>query len=357
MDVSVIIPVYNVEQYLDQCLLGAEANDSTSIEIIALNDGSTDGSLEILRAHAARDPRVRVIDKPNEGYGASVNRGIELASGSYIAILEPDDYVLPHMYDTLIELARSYGNPDVVKSAYWRIQDPDSPQELRVHCTYYRRIKPQRQPFTLDACPRLIMHQPSIWSALYRKDFLDERGIRFVEAPGAGWVDNPFLIETLAQASSIVYTDESFYSYRDRRPGSSTCGDTTDIALTRWNDMRDILDRLQIHDTGIEAALNRVGFRHIGIAISRCALDDPELRDRIIGAMKRMDPDVVAGMDSISKRAKERYFALTGFDPRPVSQLPYLRYLAREFAYTARVNGVRYALSRTGVLRGRGGSA
>ena len=69
MDVSVIIPVYNVEEYLDQCLLSVEDNDEVALEIICVNDGSTDGSLAIMRDHAARDGRVRIIDKENEGYG------------------------------------------------------------------------------------------------------------------------------------------------------------------------------------------------------------------------------------------------------------------------------------------------
>lgn len=220
MDVSVIIPVYNVEDYLNQCLTSVEQNNEVSLEIIAVNDGSTDGSLAIMQAHAARDSRIRVIDKENQGYGASVNRGIAESTGEYIAIVEPDDFVKPHMYDRLIAFARTFAEkPDVVKSAYWRIQDPDTPDELFCRNTYYKRIHVRKQPFTLKDAPRLIQHHPSIWTALYLRSFLDEFGIRLVECPGAGWVDNPFMIDTLARARRIVYTDECFYCYRDRVPG------------------------------------------------------------------------------------------------------------------------------------------
>lgn len=88
VDVSVIVPCYNTERYLDATLVSAEQNDRCNLEIIVLNDGSTDGSLAIMQAHAARDSRVRVIDKQNEGYGTSVNRGIKEARGTYVAILE-----------------------------------------------------------------------------------------------------------------------------------------------------------------------------------------------------------------------------------------------------------------------------
>ena len=168
MDVSVIIPIYNVEEYLDQCLTSVEQNDVISMEIICVNDGSTDGSLAIMREHEERDPRVRVIDKENQGYGASVNRGIAESTGEYVAIVEPDDFVKPHMYDRLIAFARSFDEkPDVVKSAYWRIQDPDTPDELFCRNTYYKRIHVKKQPFTLKDAPRLIQHHPSIWTALY----------------------------------------------------------------------------------------------------------------------------------------------------------------------------------------------
>ena len=103
VDVTVVIPCYNTEAYLDEALTSAEQNDCVALEILVLNDGSTDGSLEIMRAHEAADPRVRVIDKQNQGYGASVNRGIDEARGTYVAILEPDDWVEPHMYDDLFE--------------------------------------------------------------------------------------------------------------------------------------------------------------------------------------------------------------------------------------------------------------
>ena len=105
VDVSVVLPIYNAEKYLDQALSSIEVNSRVSLEIICVNDGSTDSSLTIMLDHAAHDPRIRVIDKPNQGYGASVNRGFSEARGTYLAIVEPDDYLDGPMYDDLFEFA------------------------------------------------------------------------------------------------------------------------------------------------------------------------------------------------------------------------------------------------------------
>lgn len=103
--VSVIVPIYNAEPFLDQCLKSISSQTHKNLEIICLNDGSTDESLSIMQTHAAQDNRMRVIDKPNQGYGATCNRGIEEASGQWIAIVEPDDWIEPGMYADMLAFA------------------------------------------------------------------------------------------------------------------------------------------------------------------------------------------------------------------------------------------------------------
>ena len=97
--VSIIVPMYNVAETLDQCLLSLEAQTYADLQIICMNDGSTDQSSQIARDHAARDQRIVVVDKANEGYGATCNRGIALADGEWVAIVEPDDYLDPTRYE------------------------------------------------------------------------------------------------------------------------------------------------------------------------------------------------------------------------------------------------------------------
>lgn len=85
--VSVIVPTYNTEAFLDQCLLSIRNQTHTELEILCVNDGSTDGSLAIMQRHAAEDARIRIIDKENGGYGAGCNRGIAEARGEWVSIL------------------------------------------------------------------------------------------------------------------------------------------------------------------------------------------------------------------------------------------------------------------------------
>lgn len=351
IDVSVVIPCYNTERFLDQALTSAEQNSTCNLEIIVLNDGSTDGSLRIMQEHARRDERVRVIDKANQGYGATVNRGFDEARGAYVAILEPDDWVMPRMYDVLFAYAQGFGEelPDIVKSPYWRVWMPTTPRERLLHCSYYQRIAPDVQPFKLSDCPRLVQHHPSIWSALYRRDFLRSHNIRMMEVPGAGWVDNPFLFETMCQADSIVYLDKPFYCYREDLPGSSSATRVLKLSLERWANMADVVDRVCPEDEGIRNALTVIGFRYAGEAISQGALEDEELRGMLAQTFGRMDEKNILALSNVSPQLRRLAFELSGREVPKISGLGYAEALVSEFAYSIKTNGVGFAVVRTGV--------
>ena len=93
--VSILVPCYNVEKYLKQCLDSIVNQTLQDIEIICINDGSTDSTLDIIKQYAKNDDRFVVIDKQNEGYGKSMNRGLDAATGEYIGIVESDDWIEP----------------------------------------------------------------------------------------------------------------------------------------------------------------------------------------------------------------------------------------------------------------------
>ena len=230
---SVIVPTYNVAATLDQCLASIEGQTHQQVEVIVVNDGSTDESLAIAHAHATRDQRVVVADKPNEGYGASCNRGIAMARGEWVSIVEPDDYLDPGAFAGMIAQATRVGSADVVKCAYWRLFEGADRQQTRVTCPYKGRVRPPRQPFAVGEGIELMLHHPAIWAALYRTEFLRERGIRFLEIPGAGWARQPpseipgrWLgrqpstmpgLETSSprHGPPIAYVDEPYYFYRE----------------------------------------------------------------------------------------------------------------------------------------------
>jgi len=99
--VSVVVPVYNVEPYLRTCMESITRQTLRDLEIICVNDGSKDGSLAILKEFAEKDPRIVLIDQPNGGYGKAMNAGIDRATGEYLGIVEPDDFIALTMYEDL----------------------------------------------------------------------------------------------------------------------------------------------------------------------------------------------------------------------------------------------------------------
>ena len=207
--VSVIVPIYNVEKYLRQCLNSIVGQTLNDLEIILINDGSKDGSLEIIKAYAEKDRRIKVIDKPNEGYGKTMNRGIEAATGEYIGIVESDDWIAPDMYETLYGIAKQH-NVDVAKSSFFLFDDKSGDKQL-----------PSREPAE-DAEKVIIPRQntaifcfkPSVWSAIYRREFLNNYNIRFLETPGASFQDTSFSFKVLAMANTVYFTMKPLVYYR-----------------------------------------------------------------------------------------------------------------------------------------------
>lgn len=352
IDVSIVVPCYNTAQYLDAALTSLEQNDKCSLEIIVLNDGSTDDSLDIMRKHEAKDARVRVIDKQNEGYGTTVNRGFDAARGIYVGILEPDDWVDPHMYDEMIAFARTFSPdlsvdaPDIIKTPYWRIVGCGTDHEERLRSIVYGRVHPKQQPFVLADAPRLVRHHPSIWSALYRKDFLTEKNIRFMEVPGAGWVDTPYVYQTMCAANRIVYLEKPFYCYREDLAGSSSNKRIGPLSFERWGNMADVVERLGITDRGILESLYYAGFRYITGARREGSIDDADVVPLRDAMCKRMDPAIVAAMGDASPSMRAYVLERAGQPVPKMSKLPYYGSLVEEFFHSWKTNGPAYAFGR-----------
>lgn len=206
--VSVLIPVYNVEKYLARCLESVIHQTLRDMEIICINDGSTDGSLGILREFAARDPRLRVIDKPNTGYGHSMNQGLHAATGEYIGIVESDDYADPEMMERLWSAAKEH-DAEVVKSNYWLLRNEDDNEfyELLKGCEY-------RKLFSAISEPQLFKTDTVVWSSLYNRRFLMKNDIWFNETLGASYQDVAFTLKVLACSKRIYLVREAFLHYR-----------------------------------------------------------------------------------------------------------------------------------------------
>ncbi|MCI2241770.1 glycosyltransferase family 2 protein [Adlercreutzia faecimuris] len=302
---SILIPVYNVEPYLRQCLESIVAQAFEDYEVLCVDDGSTDGSGALLDEFCALNERFVVLHKENGGYGAAVNYALDRARGEYVGIVEPDDYLVPNAYELLMDAARQTGSPDIVKGAYWRVLPADADGKCALlPANYLHCVEKVGAPFTLKDDAEFLYHHPSIWSAVYRKDFLVGKGIRMREIPGAGWADNPFLIETLAQAKSIVYVDEPVYCYREFNVGSSSNVKDPSIIWNRWFDMDEILANLGISDPKIlEGHYNRgLYYAHM---LEEEFGDDPVARQAITNMVKRMDYNAVTRSSKIGVDLKE----------------------------------------------------
>ena len=204
--ISVLIPVYGVEKYLKTALDSVLKQTLADIEIILIDDGSKDNCPQIIDEYALKDSRIVAIHKQNGGYGHSMNVGLSKASGEYIAILEPDDYIDSSMYEDLYKIALKYDS-DVVKSCFY--DNLESSQETRIKKTEWKDWIPEDRSFTIKENAFFLHYHPSIWSCIYKKSFLEKHNIRFIEAPGAGWTDNLFQVQTLCLAQRINYTSKA----------------------------------------------------------------------------------------------------------------------------------------------------
>lgn len=215
LKVSVLVPIYNASEFLRSALTSLVNQTLTELEIICINDGSTDDSLAIVQEFAAEDPRIVILDKPNTGYGDSMNQGIKLAHGEYIGILEPDDYLEINAFEKLYQLA-NWHHADIVKSNYYLFENGQNRKLKVIHPKDTGKIIYPRENHFVFRLP------PAIWSAIYRREFLLQNHIEFLPTPGASYQDLGFNFKTLALAKRVVLTTDAYLHYRVDNANSSS---------------------------------------------------------------------------------------------------------------------------------------
>lgn len=218
--VSIIVPAYNVEPYLVECMESITRQTLEDIEIICINDGSTDGTLKILKSYAEKDPRIVLIDKENGGYGIGMNIGLSVATGEYIGIVEPDDFVPVNMFGDLYEIAKA-NNLDFVKADFYRFERASNGDMFLTYNHLDRKNLYYNKVFDPSHTPEAIRFIMNTWSGIYRKAFLDEYHIRHNETPGASFQDNGFWFQTFAFAKRGMIIDKPYYMNRRDNPNSS----------------------------------------------------------------------------------------------------------------------------------------
>ena len=236
--VSILVPVYNVERYLRECLDSLINQTLKDIEIICINDGSTDNSLEILKEYAQNDKRIKIIDKQNTGYGASMNIGLDNAQGEYIGIVEPDDFVKNTMFEDLYALADK-NNLDTVKSDFYYYTD----KTKQARQAGGIKKKNTGHVLSIKDDVYILKSRPSIWSSIYGKEFLKENDIRFLETSGASYQDTSFAFKTLSTAKRLMFTNKAYLYYRQDNENSSIKSKSKVYAICdEWEEITKYID-------------------------------------------------------------------------------------------------------------------
>jgi CDP-glycerol glycerophosphotransferase len=219
--VSVIVPFYNVEQYLAECLDSLLAQDFGDIEVILVDDGSPDGSRAIAETYPRRDPRVRLLTRPNGGLGAARNTGVRAARGQFLMFVDSDDLVPPGAITALVDTGRRTGS-DIVVGSVERFDSLATWSPDWVGTVHGER----RERITIEDFLPLLRNLYT-WNKLYRRDFWEAQHLWFRE--GVAYEDQPIVTQLYARASSIDVIPDVVYRYRARDDKSSISQQTASI--------------------------------------------------------------------------------------------------------------------------------
>lgn len=213
--VSVVVPIYKVENYLEECVLSILNQTLKEIEIILVDDGSPDDCPRMVDEFAKKDKRVVAVHQKNAGYSTAVNKGIKMARGEYIGIIESDDWIEPDMYEKLYNDAKS-NKTDVTKGMFTKYNST-LPEGARDEVYRNPRgvdlsLAPEGA-FKVVDWPKILAFHASIWSSIYRADFVKK--IEIPDTAGASYQDFPFMMDVMTRAKRISVVRKPFVHWRN----------------------------------------------------------------------------------------------------------------------------------------------
>lgn len=234
--VSVIVPIYNTEAYLEACLDSLIGQTLQDIEIILVNDGSTDQSGEIAEAYSRKDSRIKLICQTNQGLGNARNAGLDLAKGKYIAFVDSDDWVIAKAYERLVSVAEQYKADMVMGNLLYCFENGKRMDRFRrKDKTVFENALSGRDCFV--RLSEQSAFNPMVVTYLYRRDLIETNLLRFepVFHEDALWTP-----VAMCLATCVKVIDFNFYAYR-QRPGSIMY---SDIGSQRYQALSYVADRL-----------------------------------------------------------------------------------------------------------------
>ena len=209
--VSVIVPVYNVAQYLPQCLASLREQTYQSLEVLLINDGSTDGSKEICRSYAELDERFHLIDKPNSGVSDSRNRALDRAKGKYLQFVDADDFLAPDATEKLVHAAQSSGADLVISHFYRLLEDRAAPKG---------HIKGEKLLTRAEFAEEMVkapanFYYGVLWNKLFRRSIVEAHHLRFDRE--VSWCEDfLFNLEYIQYTRLVAAIPQPLYYYRKR---------------------------------------------------------------------------------------------------------------------------------------------
>lgn len=228
--ISVIVPVYNVESYVAECIESIQNQTYMNLEIILVNDGSTDASGDICDQYAAYDERIQVIHKENAGVSAARNTGIESANGDYIGFVDSDDYIAPTMYEDMLKLMAEH-DLDIIECTAFRNNGDTNIEGCN---------DGSLEIFNRDEALRMAMYDcfVAVWSQLYKRRVISD--VRF--PVGRKFEDSAVSYLFIANTKRVGHINRCLYYYR-LNPNSTT--QTSFDPKSRWDFVLGYEERLQ----------------------------------------------------------------------------------------------------------------
>lgn len=234
--VSILIPVYNAENYISECLNALQSQTFQDFEIICLNDGSTDNSLNILKDWSENFTKLKIINQENNGVAVARNRLIKEAKGKYIAFVDADDIVSEDYLFKLYKAAEKE-KADIVKCFFEEIS-ADGNTKTTAHCSHIFYKKPENNLKDRFICG---YYDSVVWGKLFRSDMLRKNKLSFL--PGHIAEDFPFVILSFLSASNIIIVKEALYYYRKGLSNAIT-SDNRKMAIDILHNLLNLYDKL-----------------------------------------------------------------------------------------------------------------
>ncbi|MFC7884269.1 CDP-glycerol glycerophosphotransferase family protein [Streptomyces sp. NPDC057376] len=241
---SLVVPVYNVQGYLHECLDSVLGQDYTDFEVIAVDDRSPDGSGAILDEYAERDARIHVIHlTENVGLGRARNAGLEKAQGDYVLFLDSDDTLSEGALTAISDRLESTGNPEVLVYDYARTYWYGAVERNQLAHLLAQDAGPET--FSLAARPELLDLLQIVWNKAYRRDFIDRVGLTF---PPGYYEDAPWTFLSMISAERIAVLDRVCVLYRQRREGGNILKTVSRKHFDVFEQYDRIFDHLDAHE-------------------------------------------------------------------------------------------------------------